>query len=96
MHDVIIAGGTIVDGTGRPKFNGDVAFMDARITRIGSDLGSAGRTISADGLLVMPACGRAYALRWAGVMGLTVGSLLMAWRRHGCGSAYVMRARMSA
>jgi len=55
MHDVIIKGGTIVDGTGAAKFNGDVAFTDGRITGVGSNLGTARRTIAAAGLLVTPA-----------------------------------------
>jgi N-acyl-D-amino-acid deacylase len=41
MHDVIIKGGAIVDGTGRPKFSGDVAFTSGRITGVGGDLGGA-------------------------------------------------------
>lgn len=54
MHDVLIKGGTIVDGTGGPKFTGDVAFTDGRITGVGKDLGLSRRTIDADGLLVCP------------------------------------------
>src|SRR5271155_5702854 len=54
-HDVIIKNGTIVDGTGAPKFNGDVALTDGRITGVGGNLGTARRTIAADGLLVTPA-----------------------------------------
>ena len=54
MHDLIITGGTVVDGTGRPSFTGDVAVTNGRISGVGKDLGSAKRTLKADGLLVTP------------------------------------------
>ncbi|MGE0684257.1 MAG: amidohydrolase family protein [Candidatus Binatia bacterium] len=55
MHDLLIRGGTIVDGTGKPAFTGDVAIRAGRIAAIGKDLGAAARTVNADGLLVTPA-----------------------------------------
>lgn len=55
MHDVLIKSGTVVDGTGRAGFTGDVAFRDGRITAVGKNLGSARRTIDTHGLLVTPA-----------------------------------------
>jgi N-acyl-D-aspartate/D-glutamate deacylase len=54
MHDLIITGGTVVDGTGQPPFTGDVAVTNGRITGMGKDLGLAKRTLKADGLLVTP------------------------------------------
>lgn len=54
MHDLFITGGTIVDGTGRPSFTGDVAITNGRISGIGKNLGGARRTITADGLYVTP------------------------------------------
>jgi N-acyl-D-amino-acid deacylase len=54
MHDIVIRGGTIVDGTGGRAFTGDVAIDGARITAIGGKAGPARRDISADGLLVTP------------------------------------------
>ena len=54
MHDLIVQGGTIVDGTGRPRCSGDVAVTDGRISGVGSDLGQARRTLKADGLVVTP------------------------------------------
>ncbi len=55
MHDLVIRGGTVVDGTGGPSRTADVAVDDGIITAVG-DLESAAaqRTIDADGLLVTP------------------------------------------
>jgi N-acyl-D-aspartate/D-glutamate deacylase len=55
MHELIIRGGTLVDGTGAPSRTADVAIDEGRFTEIG-DLGgsSAIRDIDADGLLVTP------------------------------------------
>ena len=55
MHDAVIRGGSIVDGTGKSAFTGDVAITDGRIAAVGKDLGSAKKTVDADGLLVTPA-----------------------------------------
>src|SRR3981081_966580 len=55
MHDLVIRGGTVVDGTGSPPRHGDVAIDDGRITEVGTLGGVAARqTIDADGLLVTP------------------------------------------
>ena len=55
MHDLVIRGGTVVDGTGAPSRTADIAVDDGIITAVG-DLESAAaqRTIDADGLLVTP------------------------------------------
>ena len=55
MYDVLIRGGRIVDGTGKSAFSGDVAIANGRIAAVGKDLGSAKKTVDADGLLVTPA-----------------------------------------
>jgi N-acyl-D-aspartate/D-glutamate deacylase len=54
MHDLVIEGGQIVDGTGADAFAGDVAVRDGRIVEIGRITTSARRTINADGALVTP------------------------------------------
>ena len=54
MYDVIITGGTIVDGTGAPATTGDVAIRDGVIVEVGAVSGTARRTIDADGALVTP------------------------------------------
>src|SRR5262249_46158132 len=54
MHDIVIRGGTIIDGTGRTAFTGDVAIAGERISEVGGKLGPARREIDATGLLVTP------------------------------------------
>jgi N-acyl-D-aspartate/D-glutamate deacylase len=54
MHDLVITGGSVVDGTGGPLRTADVAIKDGRVAGIGTALGAARRTIVADGLLVAP------------------------------------------
>src|SRR5215813_14002195 len=54
MHDIVIRGGTIIDGTGKTAFTGDVAISDGRIAGVGGKQGLAKREIDADGLLVTP------------------------------------------
>ncbi|MGH6623123.1 MAG: N-acyl-D-amino-acid deacylase family protein, partial [Burkholderiaceae bacterium] len=54
MHDAVIRGGTIVDGTGQPAFTGDIAIRDGTIVEVGGHLGAARRTVDAAGLLVTP------------------------------------------
>jgi N-acyl-D-amino-acid deacylase len=54
MHDIVIRGGTVVDGTGAPAITGDVAISGGQITEVGKVSGTAWRTIDADGLLVTP------------------------------------------
>ncbi len=53
--DLLIAGGTVVDGTGSPAVRADVAILDGRIARVGDlDGVSAARTVDATGLVVAP------------------------------------------
>ncbi|MGP0030516.1 MAG: N-acyl-D-amino-acid deacylase family protein [Acidimicrobiales bacterium] len=55
MHDLVIRGGTVVDGNGGRPRSADVAVDGDRITAVGRvPDGAARRTIDADGLLVMP------------------------------------------
>jgi N-acyl-D-amino-acid deacylase len=54
MHDIVIRGGTIVDGTGKASFSGDVAIAGGRIAAVGGKLGPAKREIDAAGLMVTP------------------------------------------
>ena len=54
MHDTVIRGGTIVDGTGKPAYTGDVALEDGKIAAVGGKAGPCKREIDANGLLVTP------------------------------------------
>ena len=55
MHDLIIRGGTVVDGTGAAARVADVTVDRGRITGVGSFADeAASRTVDADGLLVPP------------------------------------------
>jgi len=57
--DLLIRGGTVVDGTGAPARTADVAVRDGRVAEIGGTGegridGTAARVLDADGLLVTP------------------------------------------
>ena len=54
MHELVIRGGNIVDGTGAPGFIGDVAIDDGVITAVGVIAERGEREVDADGLAVMP------------------------------------------
>ena len=54
MHDLVIAGGRLVDGTGSPARPASVAIRGNRIVDVGDDVGPARRVIDAAGRLVTP------------------------------------------
>ena len=54
MHDTVIRGGTIVDGSGQPGFTGDLALEDGKIAQVGGTAGPGKREIDANGLLITP------------------------------------------
>jgi N-acyl-D-amino-acid deacylase len=53
-YDLIIRGGTVVDGSGAKPRTADVAVQDGLIVEVGRVDGGARRTIDADGLTVTP------------------------------------------
>ena len=53
-HDLVVRGGTVVDGTGGDRRVADVAVDDGRISAVGEVPGSGGEELDADGLLVTP------------------------------------------
>jgi N-acyl-D-amino-acid deacylase len=54
MHDLVVRGGTVADGTGGPLRETDVAIDGGVVTEIGDIGGRALRVLDADGLLVTP------------------------------------------
>jgi len=54
MHDIVIRGGSIVDGTGAPAANGDVAIDGDRIVQVGGKAGPGKREVKAEGRIVTP------------------------------------------
>jgi N-acyl-D-amino-acid deacylase len=55
VTDILLTGGTVVDGTGSPPRRADVAIDGARITAIGTDVAPAAReVIDVSGMVVTP------------------------------------------
>ncbi|MDP7067712.1 MAG: amidohydrolase family protein, partial [Acidimicrobiales bacterium] len=54
MHDLVIRGGLVIDGTGAPAHNADVAVDDGVISEVGTVGGSGREEIDAAGALVTP------------------------------------------
>ena len=54
MHDLVIRGGRVVDGTGAKAASADIAVEGGRIVEVGRVSGAARRTLEADGRLVTP------------------------------------------
>src|SRR5213592_2944238 len=54
MHDLVVKGGLVVDGTGATPCTADVAITDGVVTEVGRVAGNARETIDADGLVVTP------------------------------------------
>jgi N-acyl-D-aspartate/D-glutamate deacylase len=53
-HDLVIRGGTIIDGSGEPGRTGDLAIDGDRLTQVGGRAGAGAREIDAGGLAVAP------------------------------------------
>jgi len=54
MHDLVVRNGTVIDGTGMPSRQADVAITEGVITALQPKVGAARRDINAEGLLVLP------------------------------------------
>jgi len=53
-HDLVIRGGTVIDGSGADRRTADVAISDGIVTEVGRVTGTATRECDADGALVIP------------------------------------------
>src|SRR3954465_15324307 len=54
-YDILVHGGTVVDGTGLPSYRADVGIKDGMIAKIGDLKGEAAKEkIDADGHVVSP------------------------------------------
>ena len=53
-YDLVIVGGTVIDGTGSPGVRADVGIRDGRVATIGKLDGGTGQAIDAGGLVVAP------------------------------------------
>src|SRR5215470_13179426 len=49
QYDIVIRGGSVVDGSGLPRYRADVGITDGRIASIGEVTGGANEVIDADG-----------------------------------------------
>jgi len=54
MHDLVIRGGSVVDGTGAAPRKADVAIDGDRVVAVGTDLGPGRREVDATGHIVTP------------------------------------------
>jgi len=52
--DILIKGGSVIDGTGSPPYQADIAIKGERIAYIGQYSGTSGDVIDATGLIVSP------------------------------------------
>ena len=54
-YDLVLVGGSVIDGTGNPWFDADVGIRDGRIVAVGSLEGHpSGRTLDVSGLTIAP------------------------------------------
>ncbi len=53
-YDLVVKNGTVIDGSGMPRFRADVGVKDGQITNIGRIRDSAKETIDAEGHIVSP------------------------------------------
>ncbi len=54
MHDLVIKGASVYDGSGKPPSRVNVLVDDGRIVSVGEDAGPAREVLQADGLALMP------------------------------------------
>ena len=84
MHDIVIRGGTVIDGSGKPAFTGDVAIAGGRIVGGRRQAGTGAARHRRRWAAGHARLGRrAHALRRAGDVGSAARALVLARRHHG-------------
>ena len=53
-YDLLVRGGRVMDGSGLPSYNADVAIKDGKIVKLGRIDGGAAKTLDVGGLVVAP------------------------------------------
>jgi N-acyl-D-aspartate/D-glutamate deacylase len=53
-YDLVVKNGMIVDGSGLPRYRGDIGIKDGKIAEIGRIASTAGETLDAEGHIVSP------------------------------------------
>jgi N-acyl-D-amino-acid deacylase len=54
VHDLVLSGGVVVDGNGKPRYEADVGVRGGRIAAVGRDVGGAKRVIKLGGRVLCP------------------------------------------
>ena len=54
MHDLAIRNAVICDGSGGPRYQGELAVTDGRISEVGARVGPAREDVDAAGLVLAP------------------------------------------
>src|SRR3954464_5753715 len=54
MLDLLVRGASILDGTGRPAFEGDVGVLEGKVVELGEARSAARKVLDAGGLALMP------------------------------------------
>ena len=82
--DLLVRGGTIVDGSGGEPFVGDVAIHDGKIVSVGTFTGEAREVIDATGLTVTPGFVDIHThYDGQAIWSEELSPLLLPWRDHG-------------
>src|SRR6266850_4403475 len=54
MLDLLVRGASIIDGTGRPAFHGDVGVLQGKVVEVGQARSAARQVVDCAGLALMP------------------------------------------
>jgi N-acyl-D-amino-acid deacylase len=54
IYDLLLKNGTVVDGTGAPRFQANIAIIDGKIVEMGDVTGEAKEEVDASGMIVAP------------------------------------------